>query len=78
MTEEFARLDGERLANPSNYSNKIVYDCLDQSPYYDSSDPYLEENELIDLPSDEQSSSDFRKYPYSPNLQGLGFQSNIN
>jgi hypothetical protein len=76
LTEEFARMDGERLSNPSSYSNKIVYDCLDLSPYYDSADPYLDENELIDLPPDDQASLDYRKYPYSPNLQG--FQSNIN
>jgi hypothetical protein len=35
MVEEYARLDGERLINPSSYTNKIVYDCIDVSPYYD-------------------------------------------
>jgi hypothetical protein len=53
MTEEFARLDGERLSNPSSYSNKIVYDCLDQSPFYDNSMPYLDESDFIELPSDD-------------------------
>lgn len=67
LTEEFARLDGERLTNPSGFTNKIVYDCIDISPYYDSvSDPFLEESESIDLPPDD-SQVDYRKYPYGPN-----------
>jgi hypothetical protein len=35
LTEEFARQDGEKLSNPSGFANKIVYDCIDVSPYYD-------------------------------------------
>ncbi len=73
MTEKFARLDGERLANPSSYSNKIVYDCLDTSPFYDATDPYLEEAELLELPMDDMGTVDYRKYPYSPNVQSFGF-----
>lgn len=46
--------------------NKIVYDCLDPSPFYDQSDPYLEESDLIELPSDEPT-GDYRKYPYGQN-----------
>jgi hypothetical protein len=53
MSEEFARVDGERLSNTSSYSNKIVYDCLDPSPFYDNSNPYLDENDFIELPSDD-------------------------
>ena len=53
MSEEFARQDGERLANPNSYSNKIVYDCLDSSPFYDAQDPYYDENDLIELPPDD-------------------------
>jgi hypothetical protein len=33
--------------------NKIVYDCMDPSPLYDSNDPYLEESDLIELPGDD-------------------------
>lgn len=37
-------------------SNKIVYDCIDISPYYsDPQDPYIEDIDLIELPSDDQS-----------------------
>ena len=53
MAEDFARQDSEKLMNGSNGMNKIVYDCMDPSPFYDSSDPYLEESDLIELPSDE-------------------------
>ena len=49
--------------NGQNGMNKIVYDCMDPSPLYDSADPYLEEADVIELASDEQS-SDYRKYPY--------------
>jgi len=57
--------------------NKIVYDCLDPSPYYDSPDnPYFDENDLVELPQDD-SNTDFRKYPYgSSNL--TPFASNLN
>jgi hypothetical protein len=47
----------------SNGMNKIVYDCMDPSPFYDASDPFLEETDVIELPSDD-SSGDYRKYPY--------------
>lgn len=71
LTEEFACLDAERLNTPSGFANKIVYDCIDPSPYYDPSvEPYLEEGEQIDLPPDE-SQTDFRKYPYGPNNAGF-------
>jgi hypothetical protein len=35
LAEDYARQDGERLVNPQNYMNKIVYDCVDGSPYYE-------------------------------------------
>ena len=67
MSDEFARQDGERLINPSSYSNKIVYDCIDASPFYDnSSEPYIDDSDFIEVPSDE-SSFDNKKYPYGPN-----------
>jgi hypothetical protein len=47
----------------NNGPNKIVYDCMDSSPFYDSTDPYLDEADVIELPNDE-TSNDFRKYPY--------------
>lgn len=78
MVEEYARLDCERLANPSSYPNKIVYDCIDPSPFYDSqSDPYFDENELIELPP-EEGATDFRKYPYGPSAPSSNFSQGIN
>lgn len=42
--------------NGQNGLNKIVYDCIDPSPYYDNStEPYIDENDLIELPQDDQS-----------------------
>jgi len=36
------------------------------SPFYDNNtDPYFDENDLIELPSDDLS-LDYRKYPYGP------------
>jgi hypothetical protein len=47
-------------------SNKIVYDCIDISPFYsDPQDPYIEDIDLIELPSDDLISEQ-RKYPYGP------------
>ena len=34
--------------NQPNLNSKIVYDCLDASTYYESSN-YINENEFIDL-----------------------------
>lgn len=36
-------------------SNRIIYDCIDQSPFYsDPQDPYIQDIDLIELPSDDQ------------------------
>ena len=38
----------------SNLNSKIVYDCLDPSPYYSSIEQYFNEFESVDLgPGDE-------------------------
>ncbi len=42
-----------------------MYDCIDNSPYYsDPQDPYIEDIDLIELPSDDQAQDNQRKYPY--------------
>jgi hypothetical protein len=33
MVEEYQRADYEKINNPSG-TNRIVYDCMDQSPFY--------------------------------------------
>lgn len=54
--------------NGQNGSNKTIYDCIDPSPFYENSgESYLDENDLIDIASDDQN-PDFRKYPYGQNI----------
>jgi hypothetical protein len=63
----------------SNQANKIVYDCIDPSPFYDSPQdpPYLDENDLVEIPQ-EDAFSDQKKYPYGPNNSLSPYISNIN
>jgi hypothetical protein len=64
------------LINPSSFTNRIVYDCIDTSPFYDNAtNPYFEESDLIELSNDD-SSNDYRKYPYGPS--GSNYGSSIN
>lgn len=53
LSEEYARLDNEKLMSGISGMNKIVYDCMDPSPFYDSSDPYLDESDVIEVSSDD-------------------------
>ena len=76
MAEEYARQDGERLVNPQNYMNKIVYDCVDPSPFYEG-EPYLDDADLIELPS-EDANYDYRKYPFGPTVPNNAFSQNFN
>ena len=35
--------------------NRVVYDCIDPSPFYENSnDPYIDENDLIELPGEDK------------------------
>jgi hypothetical protein len=46
-------LEAEELESggaQSNINSKIVYDCIDPSPYYENSkEPYINENDFVDL-----------------------------
>lgn len=76
LVEEFARQDNEKVLNGQNSSNKIVYDCMDPSPYYEiSQEPFLDENDLIEILLDDQT-NEIRKYPYGSNT--ITSSSNIN
>lgn len=56
------------MINPTSFTNKIVYDCIDVSPFYDAqTNPYFDESEAIEFPSDDLS-NEFRKYPYGPSM----------
>lgn len=53
----------------TNSNTKIIYDCLeDNSPFY-TKEPYLEESEAIELPTDEVLLQEMRgkNYPFSGN-----------
>ena len=83
LSEEYARQDNEKMINQNGGTNRIVYDCVDQSPYYsDPQDPYIEDIDLIELPSDDNNGGggpDQRKYPYGSTYpQNSGMLTNFN
>ena len=49
MLDEFIRNDYER-ANASLSQYQVVYDCIEPSPFYDDTDPYIDERDAIELP----------------------------
>ena len=54
LAEEYAKQDGERLLNPTDHTNKIIFDCVDQSPYYENTGQlYIDESLAIDLPPED-------------------------
>jgi hypothetical protein len=59
----------------TNSNTKIVYDCLEESsPYYEKSkEPYFDETEEIDLPTDEVLLQEMRgkNYPFSGNANNF-------
>ncbi len=66
LAEEYARQDGERLLDPTDCMNEIVYDCIDTSPYYENMmEFYIDESQAIDLPPVDNQ-LDSKKYPYGP------------
>jgi len=52
LQDEYSRIDFERVQDPSKYLNKIVYDCIDPSPFYES-DTYIDEADAIEIPPEE-------------------------
>lgn len=71
MCDEYARIDAEKLLNnTSAVSEKIVYDCIDYpaTKKSDNADqtPYIDENEMIELPPEENPVDHRKYYPYGP------------
>jgi|ERR1700733_13604475 len=65
------------MANPnSGAMNKVIFDCLDMSPYYENneSDIYIDERDAIELPGD---NNDYKKYPFGP-MNSNTYIANIN
>ena len=68
MSEDYARMDAERSLN-SSPTEKIVYDCFDYPPQKkdgDNNTPYIDENDLIELPPEENPVDHRKYYPYGP------------
>jgi hypothetical protein len=73
MSEEYARLDAEKLMNNTNPSEKIVYDCMDYPPASikreGDTTPYIDESDLIELPAEDNPVDSRKYYPYGPSGQ---------
>lgn len=69
MCEEYARLDAERL-NSMQYHEKCVYDCMDYpnaaAKKEGDSTPYIDDNDIVELPPDENPVDHRKYYPYGP------------
>ena len=80
MCEEYARIDAEKIINQSQ-TEKIVYDCVDIPPQKKDGDnmnvPYLDENDLIELPPEENPVDHRKYYPYGPSGQSSAFNQKI-
>ena len=54
MSEEFARQEAEKMHSNQSQNERIVYDCIDWPIKREGDNtPYLDENDLIELPPDE-------------------------
>ena len=75
MCDEFARLEQEKLLNCQSQSEKIVFDCIDFPTQKREGDntPYLDENDAIELPPEDNPVDNRKYYPYGPSGQGSGF-----
>ena len=71
LCAEMERLEAEKPQNGAQ--ERIVYDCMDYPSQRIEGDstPYIDENDLVELPPDDNSQNDSRKqYPYGPSGMG--------
>jgi len=71
LAEEYEQLEMEN-GTQNSAQNKIIYDCLEEnSPYYEKGkEPYLDEADAVDLPTDELLLQEMRgksSYPFGNN-----------
>ena len=68
MCDEFARQEQEKLLNAMPQNEKIVFDCIDYPTQKVEGDttPYIDENDLIEMPPDENPVDNRKYYPYGP------------
>ena len=66
LCEEFEKLDSEKPLNGS--TEKIVYDCIDYPTQRVDGDstPYIDENDLVELPNDESANDNKKAFSYGP------------
>ena len=79
MSEEYARIDAERSMNQTQ-TEKIVYDCFDYPPQKKDAEnnaPYIDENDLIELPPEENPVDHRKYYPYGPSGQSSAFNQKV-
>jgi len=76
QSEEYARMDAERIMNGPN-TEKIVYDCMDFPNLKKEDGPYIDDQDLIDMPNDENPVDHRKYYPYGPSGNGSVFNSKV-
>ena len=68
LLDEYMRGEQERNSGQTNQSFPVVYDYIENSPYYEGESkqhgPYLDEKEFIELPSPYDQNSGSINEPY--------------
>lgn len=81
MCDEYARLDAEKMLSNPTQPEKIVYDCMDYPPASMKKEgdntPYIDENDLVELPPEENPIDHRKYYPYGPSGQTSTFSQKI-
>jgi hypothetical protein len=62
IMEEYIKNDSDRANGQSTY--QPVYDCVDSSPFYDNSECYIDEKDVIELPPPSQNNEGQINEPY--------------
>ena len=68
MCDELARIDAEKALSGHVLPEKIVFDCIDYPPQSKKENdvPFIDENDLIELPPEENPVDHRKYYPYGP------------
>ena len=68
MCDELARIDAEKALSGNTLPEKIVFDCVDfpTQSKKDNETPFIDENDLIELPPEENPVDHRKYYPYGP------------
>lgn len=61
-------MEAERPLNSAN--EKIVFDCIDFPPNRNDKEngPYIDENDLVELPPEDTPMDNRKYYPYGPSI----------